>query len=190
MSVFTAVATPYNSFGTMQTRQIATLLVGVITIATVHAHVLISYPGWRGNNLYLNGTVQQTNGAGVAFSGSSTLFPYGMQWIYPCGGLPITGNRTNWPVTGGAVAFQPGWFSGHKNPRIYVNIGFGAFPQNYSVPLVPGFDIIGPTDAPYPGSVCLPQVSIPQGYDVMVGDLATIQVVEIATHGAAMYSVS
>jgi hypothetical protein len=39
--------------------------------------------------------------------------------------MPTTKNRTYWPTTGGALAFQPGWFSGHQTAMIYVNIGFG-----------------------------------------------------------------
>lgn len=63
-------------------------------------------------------------------------------------------------------------------------------PQNYSVPLVPRFEIEGPSDYSYPGTVCLPQVPIPEGFEVDVGDHATIQVIEAAQHGATMYSVS
>jgi hypothetical protein len=33
----------------------------------VAAHTVITYPGWRGDNLVTNDT-----------------FPYGMQWMYPC----------------------------------------------------------------------------------------------------------
>lgn len=62
-------------------------------------------------------------------------------------------------------------------------------PQNYSVPLAAGFEIRGPTDGPYPGTVCLPQLPIPEGFEVEIGGHATIQVVEVAKHGAAMYSV-
>jgi hypothetical protein len=35
--------------------------------ALASAHTIITYPGWRGNNLITNST-----------------FPYGMQWMYPC----------------------------------------------------------------------------------------------------------
>lgn len=35
--------------------------------AVSSAHIIITYPGWRGNNLITNDT-----------------FPYGMQWTYPC----------------------------------------------------------------------------------------------------------
>ena len=57
------------------------------------------------------------------------------------------------------------------------------------MPLVPRFEIRGPTDNPYDGSICLPHVPLPEGTEVKVGDHATIQIVEAATHGAAMYSV-
>jgi hypothetical protein len=32
------------------------------------AHTVITYPGYRGNNLHLNGTVQQSNGLGVSYT--------------------------------------------------------------------------------------------------------------------------
>ena len=113
---------------------------------------------------------------------------YGMHLIG--GGLPIAENRTNWPVGGGALALQPGWFSGHQHSLLYVNIGFGALPEDYSTPLVPRFEIQGPTNDPYPGSICLPQVPLPPGLEAQIGDRATIQVVQAAEHGAALYSVS
>jgi hypothetical protein len=49
--------------------------------------------------------------------------------------------------------------------------------------------IIGPSNNPYPGTICLPQVPLPANATVNVGDKATIQVVEQAQHGAALYSV-
>lgn len=55
---------------------------------------------------------------------------------------------------------------------------------------MPRFEIEGPTDSPYDGSICLPQVPLPEGSEVEVGEHATIQIVEAAVHGAAMYSVS
>ncbi|KAH9899106.1 hypothetical protein F4778DRAFT_186325 [Xylariomycetidae sp. FL2044] len=169
--------------------QISLLFLTIFALtATVYSHVVISYPGWRGNNLVLNGSVEDTSGLGVGVFDGTWVYPYGMQWIYPCGGMPVTTNRTNWPVTGGAVALQPGWFSGHKNALIYVNMGFGSIPANYSVPLARGFEIEGPTDGPYPGTICLPYLPIPEGFEVKVGDHATIQIIEAATHGASQYS--
>lgn len=59
-----------------------------------------------------------------------------------------------------------------------------------SHPMVPPFQLLGPSNSPYPGTLCLPQVPLPAGTKVKEGDLATIQVVELAQHGAALYSVS
>ncbi|KAL2024266.1 hypothetical protein VTK56DRAFT_9422 [Thermocarpiscus australiensis] len=148
--------------------------------ALASAHTVITYPGWRGNNLITNET-----------------FPYGMQWIYPCGGMEVTQNRTYWSTEGGAIAFQPGWFQGHATAFIYVNLGFGTEgpqfghpggPPNMSNPMVPPFQILGPSKNPYPGTVCLPQVPLPVNATVKPGDNATIQLVETAVHGAALYS--
>jgi len=115
-------------------------------------------------------------------------FPFGMQWMYPCGGMPMSENRTKWPVTGGAIAFQPGWFNGHKTAFVYINIGLGTEPQNYSHPMVPVFQLTGPTNLMYPGTYCLPQVPLPLNITYNVGDNATLQIVETAVHGAALYS--
>lgn len=176
----------------------------------VDAHIVMTYPGWRGDNLVTNAT-----------------FPYGMQWMFPCkclkskeieswkvheavrnttrrtlltyhlagGGHPVTANRTKWPITGGAIAFQPGWFQGHATAFLYVNLGFGTDgpgggPWNMSFPMVPVMQLVGPSKNPYPGTVCLPQVPLPANATVKVGDNATIQIIETAIHGAALYSVS
>lgn len=106
----------------------------------------------------------------------------------------MTQNRTYWPTTGGAVAFQPGWFRGHETAFAYVNLGFGTDgpdggPLNMSNPMVPQFQILGPTNNPFPGTICLPQVPLPTNATVKAGDKATIQIVELAIHGAALFSV-
>jgi hypothetical protein len=155
---------------------VSSALLTLLSAAVASAHVVISYPGWRGNNLVTNES-----------------FPFGMQWMYPCGGVKPTSNRTYWPTTGGAVAFQPGWFQGHAQAFIYVNLGFGTDgpdggPPNMSNPMVPPFQLLGPSKNPYPGTVCLPQVPLPAGANVKAGDNATIQVVELAVHGAALFS--
>ncbi|KAK5658480.1 hypothetical protein OQA88_1869 [Cercophora sp. LCS_1] len=151
-----------------------TSLLAVLTALTCLAqgHVVVTYPGWRGNNLILNET-----------------FPFGMQWMYPCGGTNPTTNRTAWPLDGsGSIAFQPGWFAGHAQNLMYVNIGLGENPENYSLPIVPMFQIEGPSSNPYPGTVCLPQVPLPATLKPKRGDLATIQIVQAQRHGAALYS--
>jgi hypothetical protein len=103
--------------------------------------------------------------------------------------MPTSTNRTKWPVGGGALAVQPGWFPGHETALIYVNLGFGETPENMSHPVVSPFQITGPTNNPYPGTFCLPQVPLPANISVSAGDYATIQVVEVAKHGAALFNV-
>lgn len=152
------------------------LLLSLALTALVEAHSVLVYPGTRGNNLITNDT-----------------FPYGMQWMYPCGGLGTTNNRTYWPTTGGAVSFQPGWFRGHLQAQLQINLGYGTDgpdggPPNMSNIMLKPFMLLGPSNNPYPGTVCLPQVPLPVGATVKAGDKATIQVVELAQHGAALYS--
>jgi hypothetical protein len=95
---------------------------------------------------------------------------------------------------GGAISVQPGWFPGHAKALFYVNIGIQEegmrAPPNYSHPVVPPFQITGPTNVQYSGQFCLPQVRMPANVSLEPGDNITIQVVEIAQHGAALYSVS
>lgn len=105
--------------------------------------------------------------------------------------MPISSNRTKWPITGGAVSFEPGWFPGHLTAFLYVNIGLGNVPVNYSHNVVPVFQVNGPTNDAYPGlSVCLPQVPLPANVTFRHGDNVTIQVVMNAKHGASLFSVS
>jgi hypothetical protein len=105
------------------------------------------------------------------------------------GGMPTSTNRTKWPVGGGAVSFQPGWFQGHATAFIYINLGLGTVPPNMSHPMIPPFQISGPSNEPYPGTICLPQIPLPANISVSPGDHATIQVIETAKHGAALYNV-
>lgn len=108
--------------------------------------------------------------------------------------MPLTTNRTKWPVSGGAISVQPGWFPGHSKALIYVNIGIQEAgqlnPPNMSHPIVPPFQITGPNNSYYPGQFCLPQTGMPANLSLQVGQNITIQVVETAQHGAALYSVS
>ena len=106
------------------------------------------------------------------------------------GGMPTSLNRTKWPVKGGAIALQPGWFQGHATAFIYVNLGEGTYPKNMSLPMVPPFQLNGPSRSLYNGTFCLPQVPLPANFTANIGDNATIQVIETAVHGAALYNVS
>lgn len=58
-----------------------------------------------------------------------------------------------------------------------------------SNPMVPPFQLLGPSNGPFPGTVCLPQVPLPTNWTMNPGDNATLQIVEIAAHGAALFSV-
>ena len=102
--------------------------------------------------------------------------------------MPTSENRTKWPLTGGAVAFQMGWFQGHSSAFIYINMGFGTVPLNMSNVILNGIELIGPTNEPYPGTWCFPQLPLPANKTVSVGDNATIQIIETAKHGAALYN--
>lgn len=104
--------------------------------------------------------------------------------------MPMSQNRTNWPLKGGAISIQPGWFPGHSNAQFYFNMGYGNEPLNYSHSMLGVFSITGPSNQQYDGTFCLPQVPLPVGYEPKVGDNATIQVIELAQHGAALYNVS
>ena len=104
--------------------------------------------------------------------------------------MPTSRNRTKWPLKGGAVSIQPGWFPGHALAQIYINMGYGNEPLNYSHTMLPVFQITGPSNQQYEGQFCLPQVPLPANYTPKVGDNATIQVIELAQHGAALYNVS
>lgn len=109
---------------------------------------------------------------------------------FPGGGMGMSTNRTKWPVTGGAIGVQPGWFQGHSNALFYINLGDGTVPENYSLIMQPMFGIVGPDNLAYNGSFCLPQVPLPVNYTAVIGANATIQVIEAAQHGAALFNVS
>ena len=104
--------------------------------------------------------------------------------------MPTSTNRTKWPISGGAVSIQPGWFPGHSNAQFYINMGYETEPLNYSHAMLPVFSITGPSNTQYNGTFCLPQVPLPANYTPKVGDNATIQVIELAQHGASLYNVS
>lgn len=64
-----------------------TLLAVVAICSVVRAHTVITYPGWRGNNLHTNGTLPELDPSTIGIdydSNGSVAFPYGMQWMYPC----------------------------------------------------------------------------------------------------------
>lgn len=164
------------------------LVTVLATVQLATAHFQIQYPAWRGNTLKND-----------------------MQWTYPCkysvnqlpvlriivplltligAGIPPTNNRTLWPITGGDISIVPGWNAGHPTAFFYVNMGFGDHPPNMTNVMLPVFQMTGPSRNPYPGSFCLQQVPLPVNASVKVGDNATIQVIQVALHGASLYNVS
>jgi len=112
--------------------------------------------------------------------------------------MPLTTNRTFWPTTGGAIAFQPGMGLNHATTFVYINLGYGTdgfqlgpkgAPPNMSSPMVPPFQILGPSNHTYPGTVCLPHAPLPAHAYIKAGDNATIQLIELGAQGGALYSV-
>ena len=59
-------------------------VIALLCLGLAHSHTVIVYPGYRGNNLHTNGTVEEADGLGVASVNDSYIFPYGMMWNYPC----------------------------------------------------------------------------------------------------------
>lgn len=68
-------------------------------------------------------------------------------------------------------------------------MGYGNEPLNYSHAIT-NFVITGPSNQQYEGNFCMPQVPLPAGYEPQIGDNATIQVIELAQHGASLFNVS
>lgn len=143
----------------------STLAVVLSTAHLASAHFQIVHPSWRGNTLDEDS-----------------------QWKYPCGGLPVGQNRTEWPVSGGALSVIPGWNAGHPTAFFYINMNLGNDPQNFTFPIAPVFQIVGPSRDPYPGTFCLPDLPLPANFTVKPGDNATIQVIQVALHGASLYN--
>lgn len=78
---------------------------------------------------------------------------------------------------------------------LQVNLGMGTDgpdggPLEMSNQIVPKFGILGPSNNPFPGTICLENISVPTDIGVKAGVNATIQIVMSAQHGAALFSVS
>lgn len=84
---------------------------------------------------------------------------------------------------------MPGWNAGHPSAYFYVNMGYGSQPPNMTNIMLPVFQMTGPSRDPYPGTFCLTQVPLPVNSSLKAGDNATIQVIQVALHGAALYNV-
>jgi hypothetical protein len=69
-------------------------------------------------------------------------------------------------------------------------MGYGTAPPNMTNIMVPVFQITAPSRDPFPGHFCLPDLPLPRNATVKVGDNATVQVIQVALHGASLYNVS
>ncbi|KAK4223999.1 hypothetical protein QBC38DRAFT_548034 [Podospora fimiseda] len=136
------------------------LLLSAVQLAT--AHFGLEYPEWRDNTL--------SAGANSNYS----------QWEWPCAGVPPnTGNRTDWPLTGGSVKLD----LHHKWTYIFINLGIGANVSNFNVSLTNPF-----WNSTGNGTLCVPKLTLPSNLPIDDGTLASIQVVTIGETGNALYN--
>lgn len=190
--------TTFNMFSTTSSSASTWRLVLVTVLATVQfatAHFQVVYPGWRGNTLKddLQWNYPCESPPPPPFFPHSTFHNAPLVYSLLTGlgaGIATTNNRTNWPITGGDISIIPGWNAGHPTAFFYVNMGFGSQPPNMTNVMLPVFQMTGPSKNPYPGTFCLQQVPLPVNASVKVGDNATIQVIQVALHGASLYNVS
>ncbi|KAI9809295.1 MAG: hypothetical protein M1825_002586 [Sarcosagium campestre] len=84
----------------------------------------------------------------------------------PCGGNNVVGERTEWPITGGAIQLD----LGHDHSTVQILLGLGNDVEDFNITLRPKFNEQGP------GDFCLPTVSVPADANVVDGQNATIQV--------------
>lgn len=152
------------------------------------AHFGIEYPEWRADTLAMEDG------------------PYS-QWDYPCeytltpqsqvnsallqklklitsplkgANVPDgSGNRTQWPLAGGAVALE----LHHPWTYVFVNLGLGDNVTNFNMSLTPSFlNVTGN------GTFCLPELHLPDGVDIANGTNASLQVVTSGESGSALYN--
>ncbi len=96
-------------------------------------------------------------------------------------GVPAdVGNRTDWPVDGGALSVT----LHHAWTYLFVNVGLGDNVANFNISLTP--QLLNTTGR---GDLCLPKLSVPEG-TVGDGQRATLQVITNDGSGASLYNVS
>lgn len=122
-----------------------------------------------------------------------------LAWKYPCGGLGPTTNRTKWPISGGAIAFQPGHNAGHSTAFIYINMFVGnnntlETGNYFNISIKPVFQIVAPnnTNEAFDSTICFQSnyFTVPNTTVIEPGTNATIQIIELAKNGNALYSCS
>ncbi|KAB5578871.1 hypothetical protein GE09DRAFT_562859 [Coniochaeta sp. 2T2.1] len=133
------------------------LLLTTASLAT--AHFGIEYPEWRANTL----TNDSYN-----------------QYVWPCAGVPgSSGNRTDWPLTGGSLKLE----LHHAWTYIFVNLGLGPNVTNFNYTLTEPF-----WNSTGNGTLCVPALKLPAGLTVVDGTEASIQVVTTGEKGNALYN--
>ncbi|KAI4869769.1 hypothetical protein F4820DRAFT_365932 [Hypoxylon rubiginosum] len=133
-----------------------------VFVQLASGHFEIVYPEWRADSID---------------PGNDNI----SQWNYPCAGIgDDAGNRTDWPLTGGAVALK----LRHPWTYIYINLGLsiqGANVTNFNMSLTPDL-----TNVTGKGNFCLPHLDVPM--DIAEGTHASIQIVTNGQDGQDMYN--
>ncbi|KAK2740458.1 hypothetical protein FQN57_006085 [Myotisia sp. PD_48] len=129
-------------------------LIFALALSLVSAHFDVDYPYWRGDS-------------------------FSTQYTRPCGGVNVTNNRTDWPLDGGSLLFNPT----HHWAITYVNLGLGQDDAIvFNISLVEGFNQTGN------GTFCFPKIQIPEGLPISAGTNASLQVIQLGELGSALYN--
>lgn len=114
----------------------------------------------------------------VKFHPSKTSF----QLTFTGAGINTTdaSNRTEWPLTGGAVAYN----SSHDSAIAFINLGIGTGQVSFNISLL-DHGLLNVTK----GVLCLPDLSIPTGLNISEGTEASVQVITLGHTGSALYNV-
>ena len=62
-------------------------LLATIFLERTRAHTILTYPGWRGDNLHTNGTAPELNPGTLGidhYENGTVGFPFGQQYMFPC----------------------------------------------------------------------------------------------------------
>ncbi|KAI1119014.1 hypothetical protein F5Y14DRAFT_396201 [Nemania sp. NC0429] len=136
----------------------ATIAFLFTAVELVSAHFGVVHPPWRADSLAENTTYSQ--------------------WNYPCAGVPYgAGNKTEWPIEGGAVALD----LHHPWTYLYINLGLGQNSTNFNISLTP--ELLNVTGR---GDFCFPVLPVP--IPVSDGQEATLQFVTNGQSGSALYN--
>lgn len=102
----------------------------------------------------------------------------------PTGGGPEygSGNRTDWPLTGGSV----GVTLGHAYNFMYINLGIEENGQvaSFSHSLTPN-----PLNTTGDGTLCVSDLKIPSDLNITDGTNASLQIIKVGLSGQAQYNV-